>query len=288
MCSNPIIIKTKEGEIKVPCGKCLVCKKKRKQIWVEKIIQENNYHKEKCFVTCTFDNKILRDPNSKARKYGASPDFVFNIEYSKKYVQKFIKRVRKKYTDKKISFYHVAEYGENTQRPHHHFIFWGTDFNKNKWHQTYQSKSGKIQFISEELNELWACGNCTIQDINSYNSLYIASYTTTKQKNQNILKPKMSFSNRSRIGYKFIRRYKETILKDYFETEEGIKLPIPNSYKKIFNESKILEKKETLNILENLQNKEYPEIDSIERKKRMKKKEERLAKSLINNTRDFE
>ena len=176
MCTNPRKLIVNGEEVTVKCGKCDTCKRQKAQEWAIKLINESKYHTEACFITLTFDNKILLDKNSKAvKKYGASPGFVFKIEYSMKYFQKFIKRLRKKFSEKYISYFHVAEYGEKTHRPHHHAILYGINFNEDR-KDCQVSKSGHPQMYSETLQSLWACGNTTLQDCNSNNIIYIAQY----------------------------------------------------------------------------------------------------------------
>lgn len=233
MCTKPITIIDNEGkEIKVKCGKCYTCKLERSSAWAIKLINEAKYHKKACFITLTFDNKILLDKNSKAiKKYGANASFVFNTKYSMKYFQKFIKRLRQIYKDKYISYYHVAEFGEKTKRPHHHAIVYGINFDEDR-KEMEKSKTGHIQFYSQTLQDCWACGRTSIQDINENNIIYISQYTLKKLKDvkDDKYKPLMTFSNRCKISSKYIKRYPKEITKGYLEDKEGHKFSIPKSY----------------------------------------------------------
>lgn len=107
MCTNPMKIIVNKEEYTVKCGKCDTCRKEKAQDWAIKLINESKYHKKASFVTLTFDNKICRQGN----KYGAEAKFIFNIENSKEYFKKFIKRLRKKFSDTKITYFHIGEYG---------------------------------------------------------------------------------------------------------------------------------------------------------------------------------
>ena len=98
MCTKPIkmTIKHTNGEweeMYVKCGKCDTCKKEKYQEWAVKLINEAKYHKKNCFITLTFDNKILKDKKSKAHEYGAHAGFVFNTSESNEYFKKFMKRL---------------------------------------------------------------------------------------------------------------------------------------------------------------------------------------------------
>lgn len=271
MCTNPITITIRrketneEEEVTVPCGQCATCLKKRARDWTIKLINEAKYHKEACFITLTFDNAILTDKNSKAvKKYGAQANFPYNVTYSKKYFQKFIKRLRAKFPDKIITYYHVGEYGEKTGRAHHHVLLFGCDFREDAI-QVELSKSGKSQYYSDTLNDLWACGRTRIQYINDYNIAYIAGYNTKKwelrtkniywarpkrsdyedarsyyddlnlfwinwKKKTETHKPIQSFSNRSKMSSKFIRKRPEMIFQDFLTDRDNKKYGFPKSY----------------------------------------------------------
>lgn len=225
-------------EYKVPCGQCPTCLKKRASDWTIKLINESKYHKECCFVTLTFSNEILLNRLSKAvDKYGAKASFPYNITYSKKYFCKFIKRLRAKFPDKKITYYHIGEYGENTHRAHHHVLFFGINFNEDLT-PAEPSKSGKPMYFSQTLEDLWACGRTRIQLCNSNNIAYIAGYNTKKNQAANQtnydywknLTPIQSFSNRSKMNAKFIRRHPEIMHMGFCTDEDGKKYAIPKSY----------------------------------------------------------
>ena len=232
MCTNPLKITINNEEYTVKCGKCDTCRREKSQDWAIKLINEAQYHKKACFITLTFDNKILLDKNSKARKYGANPSFVFSTKYSKDYFRKFIKRLRKKFKGKRITYFAVSEYGEKTKRPHYHCIIYGINFEDDR-KEGQISKSGHIQYVSETLNNLWACGRSTIEDINANNIIYISQYSLKKFKTNEDKKYRahISFSNRSKISIKWARRNYRQIVKGYLEDKDGKKFKVPQSYK---------------------------------------------------------
>lgn len=102
------------------------------------------------------------------------------------------------------------------------------------------SKSGHIQYHSDILEELWACGRTSIEDINENNIIYIAQYSLKKFKN-NLLnkqyKSIMSFSNRSKMSTKWARRNYKEIEKGFIKTKDGKVFKIPESYKKVLKNS---------------------------------------------------
>lgn len=288
MCTNPIKMIINGEEKTVKCGKCPTCRRQKSMEWAIKLINEAKYHSKACFITLTFDNKILLDKNSKAvRVYGANPSYVFNTEYSMKYFTKFIKRLRKKYKDKSISYYHVAEYGEKTHRPHHHAIIYGINFSEDRKEMEI-SKSGKIQYTSKTLMNLWACGRVSIQDCMPNNVIYICQYSLKKFKqNEDKYKAKMTFSNRKKINCKFIRRYPELITKGYMTDTDGKKYRIPKSY--ITNLKKDNKYYKYIEEYERKLQEKISEESYTERQKREKNKEEILKRRQENmgNKRDF-
>lgn len=291
MCTNPIKIIVNKEEYTVKCGKCDTCKKEKAQDWAIKLINESKYHKKACFVTLTFDNKILLDKNSKAYKMGANASFIFNINNSKEYFKKFIKRLRKYYKDTRITYYHVGEYGEKTHRPHHHIILYGVDFGEDR-KEAEISKSGKPQFASQILTDLWACGRCRLQDINSNNIIYIAQYSLKKFKNNKLnkqYKTIMSFSNRSKMNCKWVRRNYNEIKKGYIEDLDGKKYRVPESYKKNLRESKEEKYQEAIYQYENVIMESISNISNADLIKRQKIKEKirEIRNKNLNKCRDF-
>lgn len=260
MCTSPIklFIQRKEtnepDEIYVNCGQCPSCLKRRAQDWTIKLINEAKYHKEACFITLTFDNAILLDKNSKAvKEYGAQANFPYNVAYSKKYFTKFIKRLRKKFNEKKITYYHIAEYGEKNHRAHHHVLLFGIDF-RNDAVTAELSKSGKPQLFSQTLEDLWACGRTRIQLVNDNNIAYIAGYNSKKipiwrqekppkgwneyiqwwhkwKERLERYKPIQSFSNRSKMSVKWIRKHPEQLRdREFLTDKDGKRYAFPKSY----------------------------------------------------------
>lgn len=205
-------------------------------------------------------------------------------------LKKFIKRLRKKYKDKYIAYFHVAEYGEKTHRPHHHAIIYGINFDEDR-KEGALSKTGHTQYISKTLDELWAAGACTVQDCNSNNIIYIAQYSIKKfkQNEEKQFRAKMTFSNRVKMNVKFIRKYPENILKGYLKDEDGKMYKIPKSYLENLKNDDIkknveIYRKYEENIMEYISN--NSNTDLIEKEK---KKEEirKLRQRNLGKTRDF-
>lgn len=289
MCTNPRKLIVNKEEIIVKCGKCETCRRERSQEWAIKLINEAKYHKKVSFITLTFDNKILK----KGNKYGANCTFLFHIKNSKDYFTKFIKRLRKHYKGTPITYYRIGEYGSKTKRCHYHMLCYGVNFEEDR--KEYQSsKTGHIQYVSETLNKLWACGICTIQDACPSNIMYIAQYCIKKiNDNDPRYKEIQSFSNRSKISVKWFRRNYKEIEKGYILDNEGKKYRIPRSYineckKEIYNENieglKESYRKYENNIMERISNTTTNEFIKIQKNR---EKIQRRRKDNFNKIRDF-
>lgn len=95
----------------VPCGKCHICKARRRSQWVFRLKEESKVSESCCFMTLTYQD----EPES----------FNGHGTLKKKDFQNFMKRLRKynaNYWQHKLKYYAVGEYGSETWRPHYHII----------------------------------------------------------------------------------------------------------------------------------------------------------------------
>lgn len=231
MCINLQTVRSSEGEeYKVPCGKCILCRMKRAQNWAIKLIKESYYHKKMCMVTLTFDPKKLID-----HECGSNVMYSKNLEYSKEHFQKFMKRLRKKFPSGKISYFKIGEYGEKHKRAHYHVIFYGLGIEDLECKLAGMSNKSKEIYTSKIIDEAWKLGICTVSECNNAVIKYVANYSLKKIKNtkeNDWRKPKMSFSNRNKIGIKWCRRNHREMRKGYLEDSEHQRYGIPRSWKK--------------------------------------------------------
>lgn len=99
--------------IKVPCGKCLECKKKKRLSWSLRLMQEVECHKESTFLTLTLDDKYLKE-------FEKDP---------KKPLKLYIDRLRK-HLGYRPKYFFVNEYGDENDRLHYHGLIFGTSKDK--------------------------------------------------------------------------------------------------------------------------------------------------------------
>lgn len=108
-CPAPIEVWPDNRKRIVPCGKCLACLSNKRSDWSYRLMQEYKHSRSAVFVTLTYH-----------------PKFVPDTGVSKRHVQLFMKRLRKR-SGGKLRYYLVAEYGSKTGRPHYHMLLFNID-----------------------------------------------------------------------------------------------------------------------------------------------------------------
>ena len=204
--------------MQVACGSCLGCRLDKSRMWAARIVHEAHQWDDNCFITLTYNDEHL--------PYGGT--------LVKEHFQKFMKRLRKRFTGRTIRYYHCGEYGEKLNRPHYHACLFNFDFpDKELFHEN----EGQFLFVSEILGELWPYGFHTIGDLTFQSAAYCARYVTKKVTGKKAhehylrlvestgelieLEPEYStMSRRPGIGRDFYEEFKN----DFFPSDE---LPVP-------------------------------------------------------------
>ena len=161
---------SKNENITLPCGQCVGCRLERSRQWAMRCMHEAKMHEENCFITLTYNEDNVP------------------LTLVKADVQKFIKRLRQKFKEKKIRYYMCGEYApiidqfgrtikNKLGRPHYHILLFGFDF-KDKLHWT--TKRGHKLYISEDLNKLWKFGYSLIGSVTFESAQYVARYILKK------------------------------------------------------------------------------------------------------------
>lgn len=113
ICDSPFYVhatKASLDKVPVPCGRCPLCKKRRVNQWVFRLMQEDKRSVSAYFVTLTYDTTHV--PIS---------DNGF-MTLKKKDFQDYMKRLRKLCPSSTLKYYMSGEYGTNNFRPHYHAI----------------------------------------------------------------------------------------------------------------------------------------------------------------------
>ena len=147
--------------IDVACGQCMGCRIDKSQEWAARIVHESQMHHDNCFVTLTYDDDHLP----------------YDGGLNKTHFQKFMKRLRKKFPENKIRYFHCGEYGEKLGRPHYHACLFGIDFLDR---EEYSAKNDVTTYTSEQLAKVWGMGFCTVGELNYDSAAYTARYIMKK------------------------------------------------------------------------------------------------------------
>lgn len=325
MCENPITIQHAETKelIKVKCGKCVICRTKKCRQWAIKLSNEGLYHKNMCMLTLTFRPKFLLRPKWKKLKKTKtkqlndgtikkeyikyttliSPKYITDVRLTGWLITLFIKKLRKEMDKKniKFSYFAVGEHGtQSTHRAHWHILFFGIDKDILESVNVGLSKKNKEIFFSPIIDELWSyenmkIGHHTISEVTSATVKYVANYTMKKMYNnttQSTYPTIMRFSNQSKIGTKWARKFHKEMRKGYIQDQDGAKYTIPESYlKEMFRYGSSYEnwqKWETGEIIENLKEEYMIKLRNagLLSLEEMKKKAHRIKSKLSKENRD--
>lgn len=161
----PIVFNIKNGyedlSLDIPCGQCIGCRLERSRQWAVRCVHEASMNTVNSFLTLTYNNENLPVDRSLHKE-----DF-----------QKFIKRLRKKFTGTKIRYFYCGEYGELLNRPHFHAIIFGFDFSDK---ELWSVRDDISLYRSSTLEKLWPYGFSTIGDVTFESTAYVARYVTKK------------------------------------------------------------------------------------------------------------
>ena len=147
--------------VQVPCGRCIGCRIDRAEGWAIRCLHESKLYEDNCFITLTYDNEHL--------PYGGT--------LVKEHLQKFFKKLRRKFAGVRIRYYACGEYGENLQRPHYHVCLFNLTFDDL---EPLAKGTNYGLYTSETLEKIWAKGFCTVGEFTFETAAYTAKYCVKK------------------------------------------------------------------------------------------------------------
>lgn len=236
--------------IQIPCGRCLGCQIDRSREWANRLMMELEYHDSAYFVTLTYDE--FHVPIS---YYGdpSSGEAIPVLTLRKVDVQKWMKRLRKKFSSDSIRFYLAAEYGPTTFRPHYHAILFGLHLDDLV---VYQQKDNFCYYTSDALSETWSVrdvdrlpvpiGRVVVAPVTWETCAYCARYVTKKMygsasvfyDTHNIEPPFSLMSLKPAIGYQWYKEHPGCLDTDFInlKTEKcGIKFRAPGYFRRLYD-----------------------------------------------------
>lgn len=154
--------KAYEGaRVTLACGQCVGCRLERSRQWAIRCVHEASLYPNNAFITLTYSPQFL-------------PPYASLLVSD---FQKFMKRLRKKFSPQKIRFFHCGEYGEQSQRPHYHACLFNFDFpDKILWKECNDQKL----YTSAILSELWPFGLSSVGSVTFESAAYVARYIMKK------------------------------------------------------------------------------------------------------------
>lgn len=202
-----------------PCGQCLACRINKRRVWTLRLLLEYLEHEKASFVSLTYSPENL--PFSERSLESGQGTLC------KRDVQLFLKKLRKRFSDRRIRFYCAGEYGpNNTHRPHYHLILFGVSAEEldPDWFY-FAGKSGptaKNFCRVTPLYELWSYGVVHVGEVTQHSISYVAGYVTSKMvKNDDPEGRTPEFSVMSRMpglgltALGHVSRYLQRVSEDY-------------------------------------------------------------------------
>lgn len=150
--------------IELPCGQCVGCRLERSRQWAVRCSLEAKEYNENCFITLTYNDDSLPARGS----------------LDVRHFQLFMKRLRKRYSDRKIKVMYCGEYGDvkKSFRPHFHACLFNLDFEDKKY---FFTKNGKKIYTSAILDDVWQRqGHASTAALEFASAAYVARYTLKK------------------------------------------------------------------------------------------------------------
>lgn len=146
MCKFPRLQDVNGVITPLSCGQCLCCRINKAREWKHRILLEMTQHDFSSFITLTYDNDHLPENGSLVRSD----------------LMNFIKLIRRK-SPKKLRYFGVGEYGEETYRPHYHLALFG-------WNPLF----------NKPVEKAWNKGFTMTGDLNNDSAAYLVGYQTSK------------------------------------------------------------------------------------------------------------
>lgn len=148
------------------CGKCINCLKYRGSVILARCVAESRMHDDSAFVTLTVSDDCL--------------DKVFpNGSLIHRPFQLFCKRLRKR-VGADVKYIMCGEYGELSQRPHYHAIFFGLE--PYKFTDTGVMRQDGLGFLKSRddnpvFSESWPFGEVYCGSVTPASIAYVSGYT---------------------------------------------------------------------------------------------------------------
>ncbi len=219
-------------KLQLPCGQCIGCRLERSRQWAMRCVHEASLYENNCFITLTYNEACLPRDGS----------------LNKKHFQDFMKRLRSRFPESPIRYYHCGEYGELHRRPHYHACLFNFDFLDRI---LFKEERGTRLYTSDVLASLWPMGFSTVGDVTFESAAYVARYIMKKvsgarsrdhyisEPDENgevfsLLPEYTTMSRRPGIASDWFAKFGEEVFPDDFVVLRGRKMKPPRFYDSIY------------------------------------------------------
>lgn len=239
-------------KLELPCGRCIGCRLEKARQWGIRMMHEAKLWPQNYFVTLTYNEAAL--PRTIQGLPTLQPaDFTL-----------FMKRLRKHYSrfqgggagapaprphpardteqpGDRIRYYQCGEYGETTNRPHHHAILFNMPLpDLRPIHAARARKDAHTLYTSAQLERLWGKGMVSVGRVTFETAAYVAGYVTKKitgpraaEHYQGRVPEYATMSRRPGIGSGFLLKYRDEIYEHDSVIIRGIEVAPPKAYDRI-------------------------------------------------------
>lgn len=179
-CKQPQVFDRRKPDVAFPCGQCQHCRYNNRRILTNRILCERELHADNSFLTLTYNDENLPDDfyhhetGELFAPLSVNPyhHYLFKHNLQKKSQRKLGRSVR---------FFGVAEYGDQTERPHYHYALFGLP------HCPYgggRLVAGRFQpcqcGICSHIQSCWPHGHIFLGKLEHDSAQYVAGYVTKK------------------------------------------------------------------------------------------------------------
>lgn len=214
--------------ISIPCGRCIGCRLDYSRTWADRCMLEAEYHENNYFLTLTYDNDNLPECRT------GSP--VHSL--SKRDVQLFMKKLRRRFPNDRIRYFGCGEYGSKSMRPHYHLLLFGCPLEDLQLFKR-DLDNNYLYFISDTIRDCWDYGNHLITELTWETCAYTARYIVKKQKGigaeiyekYNYEPEFVLMSRKPGIARQWYEDHKDIVFQEhYISTKKGSKIIKSNKY----------------------------------------------------------
>lgn len=224
-------VKASQARMEVPCGKCPDCRKLRAVHWSFRLNEQMKESVNGIFLTLTYNDENLPYTDEGVETLH-HPDCQLFYKKLRRATEYYYSKGLPKTNDPdkdsvwnalsetKIKYYHVGEYGGNTQRPHYHAIIFNVPLE-----------------IQKKIQKIWNQGNVKIGTVKAESIRYVANYLMVNKQDKAIRCPEYAAMSQG-LGLTYFEKNESVMRKQVKSTirYNDSEVPMPKYYlDKVFN-----------------------------------------------------